>query len=1842
MDLPAPLAEALRALSRREGATLFMVLLSAFKALLFRYTNQADISVGTGIANRRWYEIESLIGMIINTIVLRTNLDGDPSFRELLERVREVCLSAYANQDLPFGKLVEALQPARDPSYSPLFQVMFALHDAPEQALELPGLELSLIEAHNRSAKFDLTVIMIPHYEQAVGVGERIADGSITTLIEYNTDLFDGATIERLWRHYLNIIEAIAKNADLRLSSLPLLSAGELDLQLRWWNQTSTPHQLPAAPHLLIHQHALNHPNSLALATPDQSFTFQQLDRAASRLAHTLRSRGAGAESVVAILLDHSAESVVAALATLYSSAAYLPIDPLYPPERLRLMFEDARPVAVLTRAKLLEHVPAPWSNLALPLDEQWQELMSESTAEELVELSQPYPEQLAYVIYTSGSTGTPRAVGVTHRGLANLVDWHLRTYNITPGDRASLLAGVAFDASVWELWANLAAGASLHVPELDVRRSAAELAAWFVRERITKSFVPTPMAEALLNENLADAELQTLLTGGDRLRRGGRKEWTFDFVNHYGPTESSVVATSGEIAPEEEAPTIGRPIANTTAYVLDQQMQPVPIGVTGELYIGGNGLARGYLNKPALTADRFVPHPFSEEPGGRLYRTGDLVRYRLSGNLEFVGRVDQQVKIRGFRIELGEIEVVLLAHAQIRECVVLPREDGPGGKRLVAYVVAADEKALRLADLRLYLKERLPDYMVPASFVVLDKLPITPNGKLDRKALPVPAFRSSFAVDYEPPRSATEELLAYCFSDLLQLQRVSRHESFFDLGGHSLLATQLVSRIRTSLNIEVPLRLIFEEPTVVALAAEIERLRSGSPGDAATPALRKVKRADAKDGEQDQWPLSYAQRRLWFLEQIDPGNAVYNVAVAVRMSGKLDLEALERSLTEIVRRHESLRTTFKFAGGEPVQCVGAPSPVSIPVSDLSHLQPLEVEDEVTRLARQEARTGFALDQSPPWRVRLLKQSAEQHVLLLVMHHIISDGWSTEVLSREVATLYRKYRGEESLELPPLEIQYGDYAVWEREWLNDGELERQLSYWRNLMAGAPEATEFPLDHPRPIIDPHRGAVQQFTLDSELSASLHRFARREGATLFMVLLAAFEALLFRYTGQEALVVGTPVAGRKRAEVESLIGLFVNTLALHTKVTGAESFRDFVNEVRQVCLGAYAYQDVPFERVVEELQPNRDTGRPPLFQVMFTIREDAGGDLQLPGLFISTVALETGTAKFDLTLTMLENGPELGGKVEFNTDLFEHATITQLVRHFTNLLRSAVDNPWQSVATLPFIDETEQQYILLDLNDTATIYPREQCIHELFELVARQSPDRVALICNRQRLTYRELNERANQLANYLRKRGVGPETFVGISMERSLETIVGLLGILKAGGAYVSLDLSYPAAQLQFILDDANISLLLTGQLNGSLPSSRATVIDIHADRDRIARESIADPRSGALAENLAYVMYTSATPDRPRGTSVTHHNVVRLVTNTNYLQFNDSQIFLQLAPFAASTVEIWGSLLNGAQLVLYPSTHALTPEALGRTIDAHDINTLCLTAELFERMVDANLEGLQSLRELLTVGEDLSPSHVRKAFEQLEGCRIIIGYGPTENSSVTCCYPMTRTEQIDASVSLGKPIANTKVYVLDREMQPVPVGVNGELYIGGEGLARGYLNNSTLTAERFVPDPFNEAAGGRLFRSGDLVRWRSSGNLEYRGRLDEQLTIRSARVDLRKVDPEQFVAPRNACEERLCALWMELLSLDRVSVHDNFFMLGGHSLLAMDVITRVREEFRREVPIRRFLEEPTIATLAEVVQQEQRPGLAEETLAITRASRAQSRVKLSSLAQRAPSSATHN
>ncbi|MGZ3458788.1 MAG: amino acid adenylation domain-containing protein, partial [Archangium sp.] len=1025
--LPATLSRAVHALSQREGATPFMVLLAGFQALLSRYSGQQDISVGTPIAGRTHAGTEGLIGFFVNTLVLRTRLEGNPSFRELLGRVRQVALGAYAHQDIPFEKLVEELKPERSLSYSPLFQVMLALRQDPLPDLALPGITTAReLAVDTLTSKFDLTLSLV---DTAQG---------FTGSLEYNTDLFDAGTAARMLGHLQVLLEAATANPELPLSALSLLSEAERQQVLVEWNDTRADFPRDTCVHTLVEAQALRAPDALAVQLGQESLTYRQLDARANQLAHHLHSLGVRRGALVGLCLPRSPDMVVALLAILKAGAAYVPLDPSYPLERLSFMLRDAGISVLLTRTDIADKLPSQGEQ-RFRMDTDWDSLASHPAQ---APDSSTTADDIAYVIYTSGSTGLPKGVQIPHRGLMNLVSWHQRTYSLTPSDRATLLAGVAFDASVWELWPYLSAGASLLLPSEDVRSTPSELVLWLASQQITLSFLPTPLAEAVLQEPWPqDMALRVLLTGGDRLSRRPPRALRTLLVNHYGPTESTVVTSCDRVAPQGQEPglpPIGRPISNTRVYLLDGHLQPVGLGVPGELYIGGDGLAVGYLRRPELTSERFLPDPFSQEPGARLYRTGDRARYLPDGRLEYLERVDFQVKVRGFRIELGEIEEALVRQPTVKQAVVVMREDVPGDKRLVAYAVPQPGLKLDVLELRQYLQGKLPEYMVPSAFVSLESLPLTPNGKVDRKALPAPDGQLAVREhSFVAPRTPTEETLVNVWKQVLNVERVGIHDNFFELGGHSLLATQAASRIRASFGVELPLRSLFEAPTVEALASRIDAA-SREEQELKRPPLGPVARTGGE------LPLSFAQQRLWFLEQLEPGLPIYNVAGAVQLEGTLDASALERGFQELVRRHESLRTTFRSTEKEPVQVIHPEASLPLPVIDLGELPQADQEAEVRRLAREEAGRPFELIHGPLLRVKLLKLGETRHVLLLTMHHIVSDGWSMGILIREVGALYQAFSSGQPSPLPELLVQYADYAAWQRQWLRDEALEAQL------------------------------------------------------------------------------------------------------------------------------------------------------------------------------------------------------------------------------------------------------------------------------------------------------------------------------------------------------------------------------------------------------------------------------------------------------------------------------------------------------------------------------------------------------------------------------------------------------------------------------------------------------------------------------------------------------------------------------------------------------------------------------------------------------------------------------
>jgi amino acid adenylation domain-containing protein len=1879
VEFSLELLERLQALGRSEGATLYMVALAAFQVLLSRYSASEDVVVGSPIAGRTQKEIEELIGFFVNTVVLRTDLSGDPSFRETLRRVREVTLGAYAHQEVPFEKLVAELRPERSLSHSPLFQVSFAVQDAAGGRSALPGIQAGGVDAALGIAKYDLTL--------ALAATPRGLRGELN----YSTDLFERGTVDRMLGHLERVLEQVAADADVRLSRLRLLGEAERALVLEEWNRTDAEVPRDACIHELFEAQVERTPGAPALVYEDEEVTYAELNARANRLAHHLAALGVGPEARVAVCVERGIEMVVAVLAVLKAGGAYVPLDPEYPGERLVYMLQDAAPVVLLTQRPLAGR----FDGSGVPVqvldgdDSTWSGRPDANPGRGALT-----PENLAYVIYTSGSTGQPKGVMNRHRGVVNLLAWGERHWALGAGDAVLQRTSLSFDVSVRELFSPLLAGARLVLPRPGGQREVDYLVEVIRRREVSTMVLTVSHMQAFLEHPALEecSSLRRIVLGGESIPVGMLAELRTRLpgarlYHEYGPTEATVTSTARTCGAEGEAPgaSIGGPISNTRVYLLDARGEPVPAGVAGELYVGGAGVARGYLGRPALTAERFVPDPFGTGPGARLYRTGDLGRWLADGTVEFLGRADTQVKVRGYRIEPGEIEARLLEHEGVSEAVVVAHEDEAGSRRLVAYVVGGVEAG----SLREHLRRELPDYMVPAAFVPLERLPLTPSGKLDRKALPAPEPASA-EERYVAPRTPAEEVLAGIWAEVLRLERVGVEESFFALGGHSLLATRVVSRIREVFGVELPLRALFEGPTVAELAGRVEEMRH-----AGRPVLPPV----VPTGRTRALPLSFAQERLWFIDRMEPGSAVYNIPLAWRLGGVLDAAALERSLGEIVRRHEVLRTVFAEANGSPVQVVAPFGGFALPVEDLSALGEADREAAVRLRADEEARRAFDLSAGPLFRAALLRLGEEDHVLLLSMHHIVGDGWSGGVLFRELSALYAAYREGRESPLAELGVQYADYAVWQREQLEGEALDRQLAYWKERLAGAPELLELPTDHSRPAVQTFRGATVPVELSAQVLERLQALGRSEGATLYMTLLGAFQVLLSKYAGSDDVVVGSPIAGRTRKEIEELIGFFVNTLVLRTDLGGDPSFREVVRRARGVTLGAYEHQEVPFEKLVAELQPERSLSHSPLFQVMFSVENAGDGGAALPELGVRGIGAELGSAKFDLSLSLTATARGLRGGLNYGTDLWEAATMRRLVGHFTRLVEQAASDPDAPISRVALLDDTERRQVLEEWNRPAVESPVEvpagACIHELFAAQAQRTPGALAVASGEDALTYRELDARADRLALHLAGLGAGPEVRVAVCLERGVEVVVALLAVLKAGATYLPLDPAYPADRLAYMLADSGARVLVTqASLRGLLPAEGVRIVSVDEDAAEVAAQPDEAPRTAAAPESAAWIIYTSGSTGRPKGVVVTHGNAANLLpraVRTFGAEPGGAVLQTVSTSFDASLLEVFVALLSGAALHVAEREVVLAPERLAALLRERKIGAWVSTPALLDSLPDTDFPAL---RTISTGGDRCS---AETAARWSRGRRLVNMYGPTETTIYTTAHECA--PGVAEAPPIGRPVEGARAYVLDAQGQPLPIGVPGELHIGGAGVARGYLGRPALTSERFVPDPFGGQAGGRLYRTGDRARWRADGELEFLGRTDAQVKIRGIRIEPGEVesallehpgvreaavvareapsgaagdrrlvgyvvaapgetlspaamreqlrarlpehmvpsavvaleslpltpsgkldrkalpepeyagDGDRYVAPRTPVEEVLAGIWAEVLKVERVGVEESFFALGGHSLLATRVVSRVRELFGVELPLRALFEGPTVAQMAGRVEEMRRAEL---------------------------------
>jgi amino acid adenylation domain-containing protein/FkbM family methyltransferase len=2017
--------EKLREIATELDASIGEVLEAGWRVLLWRLSGETDVAVARLFDGRTYEELQEALGLYGKYLPIKTRLTGNLRFHEVLERVHKSLSEIGEWQEyLATDDLIEQSSSEK----ASLIGFDYQSCGGPFRAA---GVEFALTHVESITECFKLRLSGVD------------INGSLNLRLHYDRDLYGAETALRLAAELAELFRSVTHKPKALISALDILGPRERRRMLVEWNNTKFDFPQGECIHELFEAQVERTPHAIAVEHENAQLTFLQLNQRANQVAHHLRALGVGPEARVGILMKRSVDMLVSLLGVFKAGGAYVPLDPDSPAERLSYMLADAHVEVLLTHQE----------QLAVKLDESVRLVCLDTADISQTSVENPanktVSENIAYVIYTSGSTGRPKGVMIEHHSVVNLVRALSKTVYAGRGQdlRVSMNAPLVFDASVKQIM-QLVQGRTICIIPEEVRPDSAALVSYLKKHKVEVLDCTPSQLRWLKAEGLDQrSDMQLVLIGGEAIDPTLWQELCKSrrpaFYNVYGPTECCVDVTAVELKDGLATPTIGHPLPNVQLFILDENQQPAPIGVAGEICVGGAGLSRGYLNRPDLTAERFIPNAYSKEAGARLYRTGDIGRYLEDGNVEYVGRVDHQVKLRGFRVELGEIEAALEEHPQVKECAVLARENEKGDKRLVAYVVALDRYAshgdllaryrlpngmvvvqlnrnetdnlyqeifedriylkhgIRLApnacvfdvganiglftlfvtqnrpdakiyafeplgpiyeklainarlyntsaklfayglsdqektesfdyyprytaksglsayadavdevevvktflrnqqrqgvaeaqslidvqddllgnlfeserhecslrrlsdvireqgidhidllkidvqraeadvlngldendwpkiqqivmevhdspdhatsgrveeftrmlksrgfdvlveqdqflvgadrynlyaarhrldvhteengfgknghsqvapsllveelttgELQEFLRKRMPEYMVPSAFMMLDKLPLTRHGKVDRLSLPAPEDLERQKSDLAKPRTPVEEITAAIWTEVLGVEYVSIDDSFFELGGHSLLATQVMSRVRAAFNIEIPLRVFFEEPTIAGLAANIETALQNRSGVQAPP-IRPVSRGE-------DLPLSFAQQRLWFLNQWEPSSPFYNSPSVLRLSGRLELPVLHRTLVELVRRHEILRTSFPSVGGRPRQRIAETLLPALPMVDLSALDPEVAQHAAATLAQDEARRPFDLSTGPLLRATLLRLAADDHVLFFTTHHIVSDGWSIGVLVKNVAALYQAYeRGLES-PLAELSVQYADYAVWQREWLSGEVLEQQLAYWRKQLAGAPPVLTLPTDHPRPRVQNYRGAALRFVLSAELTTALKELSRRTGVTLFMTLLAGFKVLLWRLSGQEDISVGTGIANRTQREMEGVIGFFVNTLVMRTEIQGELSFNEFLTQVREVCLGAYGHQEVPFERLVEELRPERSLTHSPLFQVMFVLQNAPFEPLELPGLRLSSFSSEQSTTKFDLRLSLseLKNGG-LEGTFTFNTDLFEPDTIHRMAVYLERVLGAAVADSQTPLSKLSLLNNEEQDLLLNEWNDTKTNYGPVRCLHELFEEQVARTPEATAVVCEGQRLSYSELNARANRLARRLWQLGVGPEQTVGILLDHSPETMVAVMGIHKAGGAYVGLDPQWPVERFAFALADAGARLLLThSKLRSEWKDWRSLpcpVLFLDEEEAGLADLPATNPTSHVTPDGLAYLIYTSGSTGRPKAVMGEHRQVV------NYIRAISERLGLGPGSYAvhqslavdAPVTYLFAAVMWGGTLHLIGRDRASDAESLGDYIQQEQIDYFKIAPSyLAALLATAEPEKIIPSRVLLVGGEAFGRGLAEQALRLGGGaCKVVNHYGPTETTVGVLTYQVEESERsVDAGATLpiGRPLANTRVYVLDEHLLPVPVGVVGELFIGGADVARGYLGRPELTAEKFVPDTYGGEAGARLYRTGDVARWAPDGNVEFLGRIDHQVKIRGYRVEIEEIETvlEEHPAVRTAVVE---------------------------------------------------------------------------------------------------------
>ncbi|MCE5291305.1 MAG: amino acid adenylation domain-containing protein [Nocardiaceae bacterium] len=1731
-EVSRQLAERLNGVARSSGASLFMVVHAALAVLLSRLSNTRDIAIGTPVAGRGEAALDDVVGMFVNTLVLRSDVHSGQQFAELLASTREADLTAYAHADVPFERLVELLNPVRSAAHSPLFQVMLTFQNLGQTSFELPGLTVGALSYDVVPAKFDLQVTLAERFDL-----DGQLDG-IAAELTYATDLFDESTVASFGDRFVRILDAVATDPRAVVGDIDILDEQERSALLDDWTTLGEDRGAAGTIAEQFEKAATRFPDHVAVRFGDVSMSYRELDARANQLAHALAASGVGPEDLVAIALSRSVDLVVAIVGTLKSGAGYLPVDPSYPADRIQFVLSDARPKAVVTTAVDRSAIGVP-ADLPV-IDLATFDFSGISTARLSTNV---LPDNIAYVIYTSGSTGRPKGVQIPHVNALRLVRNTSEEFGFNADDVWTMFHSSAFDFSVWELWGPLLFGGTLVVVDYLTSRSPQQFAELVRREGVTvlnqtpSAFYQFVEADRYVDEAMGSLKLRYVIFGGEALelkRLGnwyGRHPETPTLVNMYGITETTVHVSyrplNSTMAATAPSSVIGRAIAGLRVFVLDDRLQPVPPGVPGEMYVGGVQLARGYLGRPDLTAARFVADPHGA-PGELLYRSGDVARYNTSGELEYLGRADDQVKVRGFRIELGEIAAVVADQIGVAQAVAIVHHDDRIGDQIVAYVVPDPGVTLGSDAVIAMAAERLPAYMVPTVVMIVDAIPLTSNGKLDRRALPKPMAQVR---SFRAPASALEQTIADVFGEVLGVDRVGSDDDFFALGGNSLLATQVVSRIGAAVGGTVPVRMLFEAASVAGLAT---RLASHTLSEGRAPLVARARPEIV--------PLSLAQGRMWFLNQLDPTAATYNIPIAIRLSGRLDIEVLASAFLDVVGRHEVLRTVYPEVNGKPVQKVLSPAEAEVTLV-VESVPEAEVLDRVTRFALR----GFDVSAEVPVRALLAEISTaneaapHEHVLVVVVHHISADGFSMGPLARDMMIAYAARSAGELPSWVPLPVQFADFALWQREVLGSEEdpgsiLSQQIEYWSHQLVGVPDVLSLPVDRPRPPVATGRGATVKVLLPESLRTALVSLGHANNASMFMVLHAALAVLLSRLSGSEDIVIGAPVAGRGTAEIDDLVGMFVNTLALRTTVEPDVSFTELLANVRHVDLEAFDHADVPFERLIDVLKPPRSQAFSPVFQVAlgyqnFAVRRDGGGSetFELPGLSVSALEFETRIAKFDLSFSVSDVLDATGGtdglalQVDYATDIFDEATVREFSAKLERILFAAVTVPTSAVGSIDVISDSERAD-LLTFGAGLPAAPA-QLLPELLATAVETNPDGVALVADRVELSYRDLDARSNRLARLLIERGIGAEDIVGIALGRGLDLVVAWWAVAKTGAAFVPIDPAYPIERIRHMVDDSRVRVgLTTLAAEGHLPHGPEWITMEGLEVSGYAGAPVAQTEwvRPVRVTNVAYVIYTSGSTGLPKGVALTHAGIANLmsVQRAVFDMQRDARVLQVATPsFDASVFEWFIALGSAATLVVAPPD-VYAGEALGDLIRAQSVSHAVITPSV---LASLDPDAVPSLRTVMTAGEAISSE---LSAQWSSDRRLVNGYGPTETTVMSNC----RTLAPGVPVTIGRPIDGFDAYVLDNRLRLVPTGVAGELYIGGHSLARGYHGRPALTADRFVADPFG-APGGRLYRTGDVVRWTVDGDLEYVGRSDFQIKVRGQRIELGEIDAALVANP---------------------------------------------------------------------------------------------------------------